>query len=366
MELTAGHTTSNTEGNITVNRLGKKLFKKTEFWLLLTIIGLSLLIDFISNGVFFHVNNLVDLLRSVIIYALLGVGCQMVLISGGTDISFTALASVCEYACVRIFINWGTAEDGFAGSVIVIYLLAMLMGLILGALNGFIIAKFNLPVMIVTLGTMNIFSGILYGVMMAKESRIPTSMKEHGKNAILTVVNSETGLQATLPIAILLVLGIYFLAFFIRRYTTVGRGIFAIGGDESAAKRAGFNVFGVKMFIYCFSGVVAAMAGIARSSMMLTCNPGSMIGMEMYVIAGCVLGGTNPSGGSGSLTGAFLGALLITMVRNSLILIGVSTVWQKVILGLVIIIGTGISAYQKVLRDRQLHVLDINKEGNVA
>lgn len=344
--------------------ISRKMLKKNEFWLFITIVLISLFIDVASGGVFFQVNNLLDLLRSVIIYAMLGVGCQMVIISGGTDISFTALASVCEYACVRIFVNWGGIEDGYAGSVVLVYLAAMAMGLVLGALNGFIIGKFNLPVMIVTLGTMNIFSGVLYGVMEAKESRIPTSMKLHGKDMLFTVVNQETGLKSSVPVALLLMIGIYLIAFFIRRYTTIGRGIFAIGGDESAARRCGFNVFGVKMFIYCFSGVVAAMAGIARSSMMLTCNPGNMIGMEMYVIAGCVLGGTNPSGGSGSLTGAFLGALLITIVRNSLILIGVSTVWQKVILGVVIILGTGISAYQKVLQDKQLHVLKVSEGEN--
>ena len=333
----------------------KKLFKRTEFYLFLVIIGVSGLIQMLSGGVFFQTNNLVDMIRSVIITAMLGVGAQMVIISGGTDISFTALASLAEYAVVRMFMNLGGAE-GYEGGVFVIYAVAALIGLGLGAINGFIIAKYRLPVLIVTLGTSNIFSGILYGALNAKESRIPISMKTHAKDYLVTVYNESSGLQASLPKTVLILFGVYAFAFFILRYTTIGRGIYAIGGDETAAKRAGFNVFGIKMFIYCFVGIVAAIAGIARTSTMLTCNPGSMVGMEMTVIAAVVLGGTSVNGGSGTLLGTFLGTLLLTIISNSLILIGVSMYWQKVCLGIVIIVGTGLTAYQRVRRENRLTV----------
>jgi len=126
----------------------------------------------------------------------------------------------------------------------------------------------------------------------------------------------------------------------------LGRGIFAIGGDEIAAQRAGFNVFRTKMFIYGLAGAMAGIGGIARACMMQNCHPTNLNGMEMTVIAAVVLGGTRVTGGVGTLTGAILGVALMTVMSNSLILIGIPIYWQRVFTGAIIIIGTGVSAYQ--------------------
>ena len=131
----------------------------------------------------------------------------------------------------------------------------------------------------------------------------------------------------------------------------LGRGIYALGGDEISAKRAGFNVFGIKLFIYSYVGLIAGIGGIARASMMRNCHPTNLLGMEMTVIAAVVLGGTRVTGGLGTLTGTMLGMALMTIMSNSLIMLGIPTYWQKVFTGLIIIIGTGVSAYQ-VKQDR--------------
>ncbi|MDC7234724.1 MAG: ABC transporter permease, partial [Spirochaetales bacterium] len=107
-----------------------------------------------------------------------------------------------------------------------------------------------------------------------------------------------------------------------------------------------FNVFGIQLFIYSYVGLIAGIAGIARASMMRNCHPTNLLGMEMTVIAAVVLGGTRVTGGLGTLTGTMLGMGLMTMMANSLIMLGIPTYWQKVFTGAIIIIGTGVSAYQ--------------------
>ena len=135
-------------------------------------------------------------------------------------------------------------------------------------------------------------------------------------------------------------------AFVVMKYTTFGRSIYAIGGDESSAARAGVNVKRTKFALYIIAGVLAGIAGLVRTSMMGQMHPTNLLGMELMVIAAVVLGGTAITGGRGTLTGAMLGTLLIVIVQNSMILVGVPTIWQRVALGVLIIAGTAVSAVQ--------------------
>ena len=123
-----------------------------------------------------------------------------------------------------------------------------------------------------------------------------------------------------MPVQVLILVGVLFLVFLLLRYTMLGRGIYAIGGDEAAAERAGFNVRAIKMFLYCLVGALAGVTGIVRISMIDYADPSSMLGMELTVIAAVVLGGTRVTGGMGTLTGTILGVALMTILENSLIL----------------------------------------------
>ena len=149
-----------------------------------------------------------------------------------------------------------------------------------------------------------------------------------------------------MPVSFLIFIAVLAIAYFITRYTMFGRGIFAIGGDESAAERAGFKVRRTKFWLYVIVGIIAALAGMVRTTSMGQMHPTNLLGMEMMVIAAVVLGGTAITGGTGSLTGVILGTLLIVIVQNSMILTGIPTFWQGFALGLLIIIGTGVSAVQ--------------------
>lgn len=326
----------------------KRLGQRTEPYIFAAILLLALLIQ-VRSGQFFTGNNLVDLTRSLVIPALFAVGAQMVIISGGIDISFTAVASLAMYATTRILL-----PGDYAGPVILAYAMGAGFGLLMGILNGFLIGFFKFPTLVVTLGTASLFVGIMQGVLGAHEIPVPKSMRLHGQSFLFQVHNNQLNLSSEMPVTILILLGLLVLVFFLMRYTMLGRGIFAIGGDEVSAQRAGFKVFWIKMFIYAFVGAVAGIAGIARASMMQNCHPTNLNGMELIVIAAVVLGGTRVSGGLGTISGAMLGVALMTIMANSLILIGIPTYWQKVFTGAIIIIGTGVSAYQ--MNASQRHV----------
>lgn len=318
----------------------QRLLKRTEPYIFGAIILLSLLIQ-ARSGQFYTGNNLVDLVRSMTVPALFSIGAMMVIVSGGIDVSFPAIASLSMYIVTRLLLT-----TDYAGPVILPYIMAAGFGITMGLVNGFLIAWFRFPTLVVTLGTSSLFIGIMQGVLKAHELPVPPSMFRHGTAKLFSAYNAELGLNSDMPVQIIILLGFLILTFLILRYTMLGRGIYAIGGDEVSAKRAGFNVLGIRLFIYSYVGLIAGIAGMARACMMRNAHPTNLLGGEMVVIAAVVLGGTRVTGGLGTLTGTMFGIALMTIMSNSLILLGIPTYWQKVFTGAVIIIGTGVSAYQ--------------------
>ena len=326
----------------------KKITKKTEFYIAVIILVFCILVQ-LRSGQFFTNNNIVDLLRSMTIPMMFCVGEMMVLISGGVDCSFPAIASLSMYfVCTRM--------DGMFGNPLPYFLVAILLGLMMGALNGFIVAKFKFPAMIVTLGTSSLFLGIMQGILGSSEYPLTSALNALGTTKILTATNAQSGLTSELPIHFVFMVILIVATWFLMNKTMLGRAIYAVGGDEVAAARAGFNVFGTRRFIFCLSGALAGFIGVCRASMLLTVSPNNMIGMEMDVIAACVLGGVSLVGGRGGIIGAVLGTALMTIVSNSLILLGVSTQWSRVFTGVIIIVGTAVSAIQEQRRKKKLFV----------
>lgn len=329
------------------NKTINKMLRRNEFYILLIIIVLCIIIE-IRSGQFFTINNLVDLASAMIIPTLFGLGQYIVIISGGFDLSFCTMASLCSYVTVDYFLKLE-----YTGSLIIPLLFAIGLGVICGSLNGLIIAKFKFPPMIVTLGTQYIFRGIMQGVLGAVQIySVPQSMKEFGYASLFTVTNEKSGLSSKMPVAILFVIVIAVIITVVMKKTMFGRGIFAVGGSDVAAERAGFPVFKIRYFVYVIAGVIASLAGFIRMSMIAQAQPTNLLGMEMTVIASVVLGGTSILGGRGTVYGAILGTFLIVLVQNSLIMIGIPTIWQGFFLGVLIIIGTAISVRKTGSRRR--------------
>ena len=326
----------------------KRVFKSTEFYVAVVLLLLCMAVQ-IKSGQFFTGNNLVDITRAFSIPAMFCIGEMFVIITGGVDVSFPAIASM------SMFIVCSEMEH-MTPNPLVFFVVAMLIGLAIGLINGFIIAKFRFPALIVTLGTSSICFGIMQGVFKSREYPLCAPLYELGQTKLFSVTNSVSGLTSDMPIGVIFMVLLIFAGWFILNKTMLGRGIYAIGGDVKAAQRAGFNVFGILMFIYAFSGCMAGLIGVLRSTMLLAVHPNNLEGLEMTVIAACVLGGVRMAGGKGTVLGALLGMALLTIVDNSLILLDISTTWQKVFTGAIIIIGTAASALQAKRDERKLTV----------
>lgn len=319
----------------------KNVLSRTEFYVALIILAVALVIQ-VRSGQFFTSNNIVDIASAMIVPGIFAVGIFMVLVSGGMDVSFPALASLSAYATTKLMLMMG-----YDGTVLLPLLVAAVIGAVLGAFNGFFIGYLNLNPMIITLGASSVFKGFMQGALNSKQlAVIPAGMKAFGVSSIYEAYNPVSNLTSKLPTAFLVLVAVIALAWFVMNKTYFGRGIYAIGGNPAAAKAAGFNVKLTKFLTYTMVGVIASIAGVIRVCMMQQCHPTNMLGMEMNIIAGVVLGGIAITGGAGTMTGCVLGTLLIVLMENSMILLGIPTTWKSVFTGALIVIGTGVSALQ--------------------
>jgi len=317
----------------------KRMFTSTEFYVGIVLVLLCLLIQ-MKSGQFFTGNNAVDLLRAFSVPAMFCIGEMFVIITGGVDVSFPAIASMAMFiVCSQL--------EHVTDNPILFFVAAMLIGLAVGLVNGFIIARFRFPALIVTLGTSSICFGIMQGVFKSREYPLCQPLYELGQMKLLSVTNPVSGLTSDMPVGIILMVLLIFIGWFILERTMLGRGIYAIGGDEISADRAGFNVNAIRFGVFVINGCVAAIAGLSYATMTLHYLPAEYSGGEMVVIAAIVLGGAKLTGGVGTLRGCLLGTLLLSMVTNSLILVGISINWQKVFIGGIIIVGTVIPMVQK-------------------
>lgn len=320
-----------------MKNIKSKLFRP-EGYIFLIIVALAFAIQ-MRSGLFFTNNNIVDILRSMIVPLIYGLCAYLAFISTGADVSFPLIAALSSFLATTIAVNSPVELP-----MIAIFAIAIFFGMLMGMVNGFILIKFKFPSLMVTLATSSIFSGILLGVFEATRMDLSATMNAFGHSSILSVVNPKTGLGSSLPTAFLIVVGLYGLVYFVLNYTVVGRGVYAIGGDEVSAERAGFKVNRIRFWTFAFSGAIAAIAGLCYTTMNLKFTPNEFAGGEMIVIAAVILGGTRMSGGVGTLTGVIMGTTLLTMVNNSLLLAGIPVYYQKVFIGLFIIVGTALSA----------------------
>ena len=294
-----------------------------------------------SDPRFLSIATLTDLLRSGIVLSIFAVGAMLVLVSGGIDVSFTAIAAFTMYV-TAMMLNavmpwmpwWGALAIGIG------------IGAGLGAINAVLIAGFGLPTLIVTLGTLSVFRGFMLTFVGQKQiTTLPPGMREFGRMMMIRGTNAD-GSFYSLHAAFLFSVAAVVLTWVILHRTMLGRAIFAIGGSVESARRIGVKVRTTQAFVYVYVGALAGLAGIIHASMARVANPFDLVGLELSVIAAVVLGGARLAGGYGTLTGTLLGVALIVLVRNSLIVIGIPNTWQSVTIGVLILLGTGLPAWQ--------------------
>ena len=319
------------------NKYFSRIIQNQEFYLAVLIIAFCVLAGTVNHS-FFALENVFNLMKSTVVTGILALGFFLVLLSGEIDISFPAVAAFSMYSTVKILIMMD-----FNGPMIVPFLIAMAIGALLGLINALFISVFRLQTLIVTLGTLSAFRGFLL-VFIGRTwiNRLPPSMMKFSKTYLFSH-QSSGGMLIGLHSSFFIFLGLAVILWIFLKYTWLGRGVYALGGNAVAAERAGINISVLQFFIYITVGVLAGLAGIVHSSLIRVANPFDIVGTELTVIAAVVLGGASLSGGKGTVFGTVLGVILIVLMNNSLILLGVPSFWQQAVTGIIIILSTTVT-----------------------
>nr|WP_319532668.1 ABC transporter permease [uncultured Cohaesibacter sp.] len=311
-----------------------KLFKRRPELISLSILIVICCLVSVLNPAFLQPSSLIDMGRSSVVTGLFALGVFSILAVGGIDVSFTAIAALTMYSATLFVINiWPDAPMWLVTCA------AVLGGALLGAVNGWMVHKLNVPSLIVTIGTQYLFRGILLafiGTVWLME--LPPQMIAFGK-APLIEFQSAAGTTITLPIYFLVFPAAAVLTWFMFNKTLMGRAIFATGGNAGIAERLGYDRRVVHVFVFAFTGALAALAGIIHVCSNRMANPFDLVGSEIEVIAAVVLGGARITGGTGTVFGTVTGVLLITVVNNSLVLVGIPSTWQRVVVGAFILLA---------------------------
>ena len=317
----------------------RRILKRSEFYLLLVVIGLIIVMSAVNPN-FLSLENVFDVLRSYSFLGILAVGVLIVLLSGGIDLSFTATATVAQYVMAIVLSNNQKVLPLF------VILIPLTIGIALGAINASLIYFLNAPPIIVTIATLNLYFGVLEFVSGGRWIyNFPGWFRDFAKANLINLTNSD-GIHYGLSVLTIIWLGIVIISFLLLRYTPLGRKIYAMGGNIEAAKRAGLNILSLQLIVYCFMGFLAGIASIIQALLAQTVAPNAIMGRELSVIAAVVLGGASLAGGSGTLSGTMLGVALVAIVGNGLTLMKVSSYWQKLFVGFIIIASVSITAIQ--------------------
>ncbi|HEX2939151.1 MAG TPA: ABC transporter permease [Ruminiclostridium sp.] len=315
----------------------KKLMTSTEMFVVYIIVGLSLLIG-IVNPAFFAVGTMFDTLRAMLVTTIFALCEMVIIISGGIDVSFPAVA------CFSLYFTVSLMNQFKIDNIAVAFLMSGLFGLVWGTLNAVLIGKFKIPALIATLGTSSVANGLVLVYSNGREiSNIPPSLDALSQVFLFTVKTS-TGGKSALTVLVFLPFVLAFIIHWVLKHTMLGRGIYAIGGNTNAARIAGINVLRTQFIVYMAAGFLTGIAAITYVILMRTANPQNLMGAEMMIIAAVVIGGTRITGGHGKVIGTILGVLLITLVSNNLIMLGIPNYWQTFAVGLIIVIGTSITS----------------------
>jgi len=290
-----------------------------------TLIALILLMVIITlvNSSFMTTSNMLNLLLQVTTNGFIAFGMTFVILTGGIDLSVgSSLALSCAMAAGMIV---GKVPAAIA------VLLALVTGGILGAINGLFIAYGQLAPFIVTLATMSIYRG----ATMVFTNGQPIS--NLGNSFLFQFIGQ--GRVVGIPFPVILMFVVFVILYIVLQKTAFGKYVYAIGGNEKAAYISGIKINKVKIIIYTIIGVMSALSGLVITSRLMSAAPTAGTSFEMDAIAAVVLGGTSLSGGKGRLFGTLLGALIIGVLNNGLNIIGVSSFWQQVVKGVVILIA---------------------------
>lgn len=290
-----------------------------------TLIALIILILFVSimNPTFLQPTNLLNLLRQLIINGFIALGMTFVILTGGIDLSVGSTLAITS----AVFA--GLLQSGM--NTLVAIVIAIILGLFLGLVNGLLITKGKLAPFIVTLATMTIYRGF---TLVYTEGRPIAGPKDNFFFQFL-----GKGVFLGIPFPVILFAIVFLILWVILNKTPFGRKVYAVGGNYKASYISGINTDKVMIWVYVISALMAVLSGLVLTSRLNSAQPTAGTAYEMDAIAAVVLGGTSMSGGAGSLTGTLLGILILGVLNNGLNLLGVSSFYQQIVKGIVILVA---------------------------
>jgi inositol transport system permease protein len=291
----------------------------SKYGILIALLVICVILS-IATPYFFTVQNLVIVLRQVSVNGILAIGVTFVIIAGGIDLSLGSVVALTGVVAASF------AHPG-AYPLIVPLLIGLLTGALVGVINGLTITIGRVAPFIVTLGMMTMARGL---ALVWSDGRPVTNL-----SPAFNFIGGGDVLY--IPVPILLFVLVIVVAYILLNYTTTGRYIYAVGGNEQAARASGIRVNAVKMFAYIMCSGLAALAGIVLASRITTGQPNAGVAYELDAIAAVVIGGTSLLGGRGTVTGTVIGVLIIGVINNGLDLLNVSSYYQQIIKGVIII-----------------------------
>lgn len=315
------------------NKGWKKIISnnKPVIVLLVLLIAMSLLRDR-----FLTWSNIISVLRQTSINAVIATGMTFAILIGGIDLSVGSVLAISGAIAATL------VASGM--NIFLVILITLLIGLTIGLLNGLLISKGRLQPFIATLGTMTLLRGL---TLVYTQGR-PISIFGSDTSTIFSKIGTGYFLKIPIPVYIMLV--VFFIAWYTLNHLKIGRYTYALGSNEEATMYSGIKTDNIKLFVYAVSGVLAAIAGIIVTARLGSAQPTAGAGYELDAIAAVVIGGTSMAGGIGTIFGTAIGALIIGILNNALNMLQVSSYYQDVAKGIVILIAVLLDRKQRKSR----------------
>ncbi|MCK9288025.1 MAG: ABC transporter permease [Sphaerochaetaceae bacterium] len=293
----------------------------SKYFILYAVIALIIILTILSDS-FLSLHNIINILRQSSMVAIIAVGVFFAIVSGGIDISVGSTVGLAGVIMAKSLVELNLPI--FLGIII-----GLAVGTFVGLINGLLVAKRNIPPFVATLGTMGAVRGLTYVLTNAYPvSGLPKGIDFIGR-----------GYVGPIPVPIIIMLVVYVLAYIVAEHTRVGRFIFAIGGNEEAAHLSGIKIDKYRIFAYMTSGGLAALSGIILVSRLASGQPNAGLNYEFEAITSAVVGGTSLSGGKGTILGVLFGALFISILLNGMVLLNISSYYQQMLKGIVLILA---------------------------
>ncbi|MDU2148105.1 MAG: ribose ABC transporter permease [Paeniclostridium sordellii] len=299
-----------------------------DYGTVLFLVFLVLLFS-MTTEYFFTFGNITNILRQISIVGISTVAMTMVIITGGIDLSVGSMLALSSILLAKMLTS--------GVSMYIAIPITLVVGILMGLINGFLINKIKISPLISTLGTMTIYRGITYIIT----GGLPVYGFPKGFSFI------GQGYIGKIPVPIFILTGVYIVGFVILYLTKFGTYVYGIGGSEKASILSGIKVNLVRYKVYAISGFLSALAGVISLSRINSGVPNSGTGFELDVVTAVVLGGVSVSGGYGKLSGVIIGCLIIGILSNGMILLNIGEYYQMVVKGLVLLVAVGIDNFSK-------------------